>query len=50
MRMNRPFSLISGRILGESFDIAAEHPDIVKKIQAAVAEHQRAMVPGKPQL
>lgn len=39
-----------GTDLGESFDIAAEHPDILKKIQAAVAEHQRAMVPGKPQL
>jgi len=35
---------------GEQFDIAAAHPDVVEKIRAAVADHQRAMVPGKEQL
>ncbi|MBP7141645.1 MAG: sulfatase [Opitutaceae bacterium] len=35
---------------GESFNIAAEHPDILKRIREAVEEQQRRMVPGKPQL
>lgn len=34
---------------GEQFDVASEHPDIVTKILAAVAEHQKALVPGEPQ-
>jgi len=35
---------------GEQFDIASQHPDILEKIRAAVAAHQQAMIPGKPQL
>lgn len=34
---------------GEQFDVASEHPDIVEKIRAVVAEHQKALVPGEPQ-
>ncbi len=34
---------------GEQFDVASEHPDIVERIRAAVAEHQKALVPGEPQ-
>jgi arylsulfatase A-like enzyme len=34
----------------EKFDVAAEHPDVLEKIQAAVAAHTAAMVRGTPQL
>jgi arylsulfatase A-like enzyme len=38
-----------GRDPGERFDIAAQRADVVEKIRAAIAEHQRGLVPGKPQ-
>ncbi len=35
---------------GERFDVAAEHPEVLERIAAAVAAHREAMVPGVPQL
>ena len=34
----------------EQFNIAAQHADVLEKIQSAVAAHIAAMVPGAPQL
>lgn len=34
----------------ERFNVAADHPEVVARIQAAVAAHQAAVVPGEPQL
>jgi arylsulfatase A-like enzyme len=34
----------------EKRDIAAEHPEIIEKIRAAVTEHQKTLMPGEPQL
>jgi hypothetical protein len=30
--------------------VAAQHADVIAKIQAAVKQHQSGVVPGKPQL
>lgn len=35
---------------GEKTDVAAQHPEVLKKIISAVKAHQAAMVPGKKQL
>jgi arylsulfatase A len=34
----------------EKRNVAAEHPDVIARIQSAVKAHQSAVVPGKPQL
>lgn len=34
----------------ERFNIAAQHPEVVARIQAAVTEHRAKMVPGKNQI
>jgi hypothetical protein len=34
----------------ESKDVAAQHPEVLKKIQQAVQKHQSQMVPGVKQL
>ncbi len=39
-----------GRDPGERVSIAAQHPEIVLRIQEIVAAHRAALVPGKPQL
>jgi hypothetical protein len=39
-----------GRDPSEKVNVAAQHADVVEKIRAAVAEHRRTLVPGKPQL
>jgi arylsulfatase A len=38
-----------GRDPGEKFNVAAEHPEVVAAINAAIAEHRARVVPGKPQ-
>ena len=35
---------------GESFDVAAEHPDVIAKIKAAVEKHKATLKPVKNQL
>ncbi|MBL9114627.1 MAG: sulfatase [Verrucomicrobiaceae bacterium] len=39
-----------GRDPSEKRDVAADHPDVLSKIQQAVKEHQAGVVPGVPQL
>jgi arylsulfatase A len=34
----------------EDRNVAAEHPEVIEKIRAAVKEHQSGLVPGEPQL
>ncbi len=35
---------------GEQFDVAAEHPDVIARIQSELAEHNAAMVAGADQM
>jgi arylsulfatase A-like enzyme len=39
-----------GLDVGEKRDVAADHPEVLERINAAVKAHQAAMVPGAPQL
>ncbi len=39
-----------GQDPSEKRNIAAQHPEVIAKIQAAVEEHQAGVVPGEPQL
>jgi arylsulfatase A len=39
-----------GRDPGERFDVSKAHPEVVARIRAVVAEHQKGMVPGEPQV
>jgi arylsulfatase A len=39
-----------GKDPGEKLNVAAEHPEVIERIRAAVKAHQDAMVPGAPQL
>lgn len=39
-----------GRDPGEKRNIAAQHADVIARIQAAVQAHQAGVIPGKPQL
>ncbi len=38
-----------GRDVGEKYNIATEHPDIIQKIRAAIATHREKLVVGAPQ-
>lgn len=46
---NPPLLFHLGRDPGEKYNIAAQHPDIVGRIRAAIDEHRKGMVPGAPQ-
>ena len=46
---NPPLLFNLARDPGEKFNVAADHPEVVAKIQAAVAEHRKTLVIGKPQ-
>jgi arylsulfatase A len=35
---------------GEKYDVAKDHPEVVARIKAVVAEHRKGMKPGEPQL
>lgn len=48
-RHDPPLLFDLGRDPGESVDVAADHPDIIAKIEAAVAAHKAATKPGPPQ-
>lgn len=39
-----------GRDPSERRDVAAQHPDVLARIDAAVKEHQAGVIPGAPQL
>lgn len=39
-----------GRDASEKRNVAAQHPDVLARIAAAVNAHQAAVVPGPPQL
>ena len=49
MRHDPPLLFDLGRDPGERFDVAAEHPDVVARIHAAVHAHEAAMQTGAPQ-
>jgi arylsulfatase A len=48
-RHDPPLLFNLGRDPGESHNVAAEHPEIVKAILEAMETHRQSVVPGNPQ-
>ena len=45
-----PWLFHLGRDPSEKRNVAAQHPDVIARIQEAVSQHKAGVVPGKPQL